>query len=549
MTELFDSINFEAYVIGAWASISADVLMTPEPTWNMGIMVNSPTDRVGDPEYLKFSLDNSEMNSAFLQGYYTPGHANCKPGWDTGIDIRLYFVFEGEIFYKYYGKIMPSGINATTSIYGRRSVAVSCHGFMAQASDHDFALPTLQTNLKIGASVSALLTNMPIQPLATSLTTGGDTFPTMFDTVQKRTTALGELQKMAQSEYAYIYTKGDKTGGQTLVAESRITRSGLSNFTAPSADDVSTLVQNEDGDQCINEDTLEVDAINDETQTIDFSGRSLFGMKDPSYGKNMSNEVKAVTTPRKVDAVATTVLFQTQERILVAANTTKSNFRGDYRDPNGGASYVNGKEMVTPVSGTDYTMFANSDGTGANLTASLVVTATYGTEAVEYDLQNTGGTDGYVFLQARGKGIYIYDEVAVVVSDTTSINKHGKHSLNFDMKYQNDPAKGEAIAQIILGYEKDPNRTIEDYPMLANVDSDSMMGFLYGEPGVRSTFTEPMNAINDSYFIMGYTAKIVANLYVFWSPVLFIASHTVGSGSWIWDVSLWDVNTTWGFPE
>ena len=519
-TALFDSIAFEVEISSVWYDITADVKKDPAPEWNMGIMGNGPTSRVGDSEYLNFTLDNSQGNSAGLIGYYTPGHANCRTGWTTGLNVRLSFVFEGETFYKYYGKIAPSGIDIEPGIYGTRTVAVTCHGFMAQAAEHDFSLPTLQTNVTIDQAVTSLLTNMPIQPLETEFATGVFTFPTVFDTVRANTRAGAELYKLAMSEFSYIYTKGDKTGGQTLVVENRNTRTTADILVIPQseADSGFLLKANSATDYILKAGSATDKIILSLTENATFENLALDGGMDVSYGKNLTNRVPARTYPRKVDAAATTVLFLTQERIELAAGETKTGIKGLYRDPAAGADYVSGKEMVTPVSGTDYIM--GSTPTNADLNANLTVVATYGTEGVEYEITNTGGTDGYVYLQARGKGIYIYDVVERIAEDEDSQNIHGVRSLVIEMKYQNDPALGEDYSNFVLVREKDPQLTIERYEMLANKNDDAMLAFLYGEPGGMVPVSESLTAVNGNYFIMGYSARIEAGKYVFWSPVL-----------------------------
>lgn len=523
---LFSSIRFDLQIASVWYDITSDVCTDPTPEWNMGIMGNSPTSRVGDPEYLNFCLDNSEGNSAGLKGYYTPGHVNQRAGWTSGLNVRLVFVFEGTSFYKYYGKIMSGGIDVDPGIYGPRKVAVTCHGFMAQAADHDFALPALATNVTANAAVTLLLANMPIQPLATSFATGVFTFPTVFDTVRKNTRAHAELFKIAMSEFAYIYTKGDKTGGQTLVVENRNTRTTATTLSVPMGDEEAgfLLKAGSATDFILKAGSATDKIILNLTESLTFEGMAL--SMDAAFGKNLTNKVFARTYPRKVDAAATTVLFMTQERIELAAGETKTGILGTYRDPAAGADYVCGKEMVTPVSGTDYIM--GTTRTNSDITANLTVTATYGTEAVEYTIQNTGGSLGYVYLQARGKGIYIYDVVERIAKDTTSQLAHGVQPLVIEMKYQNDPAQGDDYSNYVVAREKNPQTTVEKYEMFANKDSSSLLGFLYGEPGSLAPFSEAMTAVNGSYFIMGYSARIEKGKYVFWSPVLKGAGQDSG---------------------
>lgn len=524
MTELFDSITFEAYLSGVWTDITSDVCIDPSPKWNMGIMGNSTLDRVGDPEELTFALKNGQSNSAGLLGYYTPTNQNCRTGWGVGVPIRLSFSYAGEItpHYKYYGLIAPDGITTEAGIYAGRKVFIKCEGFMSLAARHVLELMTLQTNQTIVQAVPYILANMPIQPLATEYGTASDTFPTVFDTITANTVAISELQKLAMSEFGMIYTKGDKTGGQTLVVEGRGERTNTTNSTIPASISESDYLMTEDLDFLMTEDGDFL--MTDESTTADFNDEAISVRTE--YGATLANRIYGTSYPRQIDAAATTVLFKTQRRIQVLAGETKTDIRGRYRDPAGAATYVNGKEMVTPVSGTDFTATANEDGTGANLVANCVITATYGVEQVDYTIQNTGGSTMWVYLQARGKGIYLYDPISVLFEDATSVSAYGLFPLTLDMPYQDSPLAVESVGNLVLSNEKNPRITVNAYTILANRNSKGMYAFLYLEPGTRSYFAETMTGFGGNYFINGYSAEIVAGKYVYWTPVLKIADDT-----------------------
>ena len=89
--------------------------------------------------------------------------------------------------------------------YGARTVTVTCEDWMGIASRHYLNLMAYTTNKRVDEAIPLILANMPIQPYATELATGVDTFPTMFDTARSTTTALAELNKLALSEFGYIY--------------------------------------------------------------------------------------------------------------------------------------------------------------------------------------------------------------------------------------------------------------------------------------------------------------------------------------------------------
>jgi hypothetical protein len=276
----------------------------------------------------------------------------------------------------------------------------------------------------------------------------------------------------------------------------------------------------------------------DEATTADFNDEAVAMRSE--YGASLANRIYGTSYPRQIDAAATTVLFKTQRRIQVLAGETKTDIRGRYRDPAGAATYVNGKEMVSPVSGTDFTATANEDGTGANLVADCVVTATYGTEQVDYTVQNTGGSAMWVYLQARGKGIYLYDPISVLFEDATSVSNYGLFPLTLDMPYQDSPLAVESVGNLVLANEKEPHTTVNSYTIFANRNSKGMYAFLHLEPGTRSFFAETMTGFSGNFFINGYSAEIVAGKYVYWSPVLKKADDTI---YWTLDTSELDSTT------
>jgi len=533
MSALFDAITFEAYISGAWVNITEDVLHNPAPRWNMGIMGNGPTDRIGDPEALTFSLKNGVSCSGGVIGYYTPGHPNCRTGWNTGIPVRLSFTYDGLTRYKFYGAIEPSGITTAPGLYGERKVDVVCEGWLSIASRHVLDLMSLQTNLTIVQAVPYVLANMPVQPLSTSYGTGVDTFPTVFDTLGASTTALSELTKLALSEYGYIYTRGG-ADGQTLVVEGRSGRTNQENTLTPLPAELCSNLLLEDGTDLLLEDGTQL--LLEETTTTDFNDVALPGMS-VAYGDTLANRISLTSYPRKVDAAATTVLFTLQRRVQILAGASAT-IRGRYRDPAGGASYVNGRDMVTPVSGTDYTGFANSDGTGTNYTANLGVTATFGTSEAEWVITNNGATALWAWVQARGKGIYIYDPVTVLYEDASSQTTYGIQPLTLDMPYQDDPLVTQSVGTNLIAAEAQPHTSVNAYPMMANRSVADMLAFMILEPGTRARFAESVTGIDANYFINGYSAELISGKYVMWSPVLVLADDTN-----YWQLDIGDLDT------
>lgn len=536
MTIEFEDWDIEIY-ISTWISLKADVCQEPGPRWSRGVMDNGPLDRVGATTTLKFELRNDDANSVRLAGRYSPGHTNCLTGFTTGIPCRIWYQYEGRRFYKFYGLIEPNGISPTAGIYGERRTRVSVQNFMAQAANHEMNLTTIAINKRIDEAVPLIVANMIIQPLATSYNTGSDIFPTVFDATGVGGSAASEFGKLAMSEFGMIYDKGDETGGETLVVEGRNTRSSGSNTVIPVPVSESGRLLLEDGGYLLLEDVGKL--VLSITREATFDNVMMTDSMRTSYGKHQANRIRGITAVRKVDAAATTVLYSLPSSIQLTTGTPLT-VRGTYRDPNGGASYVNADTSSMTKA---YTAFENEDGTGANLTANLSVTANYGTSEVEFILTPTANM-WVTQLDAIGKGIYLYDPLSIIYEDTTAQNA-GVFQITFDMAYQDNPTKTDAFANFTLGLEKTPNTTVDRCPLIANISSMNMYGFLTLEPGTRAHFKEDQTGIDGDYFINGYEAEMFAGRYVVFSPVLKSAST---SSFAIWDVSQWD-NSAWGFPN
>ena len=523
--QVFSSYAFEIYN-GSWVNVTSDVRHDLRPKWNRGIMSNRQADRVGQPGFLTFTLNNSISNSAGLAGYYSPGHANCWAGWTTGLAVRLSFGFDGVTRYKYYGHIKPDGIDVEPGIYGARTVAVTCGDFMWRAALHELKGMAFAQNQNIGQLVTLINANMPVAPLATSIATGVENFPTIFDMLGTRTTPLAEYIKGAMSEWGYIYVIGDKTGGETLVVENQTTRTSsvaVTSLSLPSAE--SEAIMDESGVTI--QDELGVDILADAVQSASFDNTMVEGMV-VSYGKNVANRVIDTAYPRRVDAAATTVLWALQKSFRVRAGETITGYVGAYRDPANPKTKVSGIDMQAMVSGTDYTATVNEDGTGGSMTASLVVTPDFtDTARVSFTLQNThASTDLWIqVLQVKGKGVYVYETIQNVQDDTAAqAAQHGVIPLTLDHKYQADARKAATFASYVLSKEAYPRQAVDACPIWANSDSMRMAGFLQLEPGTKATFVETQSGVSHDYFINGYSAELYPGKdgmpYVLWTPVL-----------------------------
>lgn len=537
----YTSIVTEAYISGAWANISADIRVNPPPRVSgIGILDNTFIARTGDIGTYEFTLDNSASNSGGVLGYYTPHGQNVRTGWDVNIPIRLTISYEGYSRVKFYGTIDLDGISVETGKYRGRTVAVRASNWMAHAAKHKINLLDYQTNVRGDQAVQCLIDNVDIKPPNVRMEEGYVTFPTMFDITKANTTAMAEFQKIAMSELGYIYQTGD---GTLEFMPFDGSRSLLSNKYVPATSDTSTdkilketggtdgfLLEDSSGDILMEQRTLvNFTAADDKDNMVQMS---------VSYGKEMGNYVKAVTYPRDVDASAV-VLWSLEEPIEILAGETLSDIRGAYRDPSNPDIKLSGINMVIPVSGTDYAMFQNADGTGTDRTADLTVVARYGTGEASYDLTNNNAATSYItILQARGYGVHIEQESVKSYRQTTSIASYGVMPLTLNFPYlagvtdlfnvaDKTPATAFGAGGFLRGLDE-PTARIDQVDFVTNKDSRMMLAFMFCEPSdtmaIYETVTDGNDSGTDLYSdaktINGYSFEIINGKTIKWSVVL-----------------------------
>ena len=540
MAELFDSITHEIMFNGSdWTDVSSDVLSC---SWKKGIMRNGPNDRVANTGVLKLALNNSASNSQTTEGAYSPGNASVRTGFDTGIMYRLSFVKEGVTFYKFHGRI--KSIDPVPGSYESRITKVVVHDYMGIASSHALSLLTHQTNKSMDEVMPLIVANMPIAPLSNSYASGASTFPTVFDTTKENTKAVAEFKKLAMSEQSFVYVKGNTTDGETLVSESRTGRTGSENTLLSVSTSESGFLLQENGDYILQEtgDKIILNAM----QSASFDNTMLPSSKI-SWGKYLYNQVKGISFPREVGD-SNEVLFTLQKVISLAPGETTTATRGTYRDPGGSAARVNGKNMVTPVAGTDYTANTEEGGGGADIKADLDISVTFGTESVEYTLTNNNAAIMYVTkLQFRGIKILLFDPTISLQEDSTSQATHGEKPLDVKMAYLDDPTVADSFTGGVLARFKDPVLSADNIKLNTGTSSMNMYGFLQlAEPGERGEFIEDVSGMSGDWFVNGYTAKIISGKFVEYGLVLSDASQY---DFWVLGVSLLQVNTTLNYES
>lgn len=484
-----DTIYLEAILTGtsSFYDFSGDLISSIHGEY--GFNDTSYTDRVARPGFIEFTL--KDINHQYLLG-----QGSTLTGWQKGIRIQcsVTYLSKKSVFSGYLKDCVLS-----EPIYGLPTVRVTVSDWMDKASNFPLEKMTVLTDSRIGDGISTLINKMPVKPSLVQYAIG-DVLPTIFDATQVNTMPITEFQRLALSEFGYIYLRMLHDGGEMLVVESRSTRSSSLTY-AKITEEPTYLLTDPNGFILLQENGIPI--LLDNSQGIDTVTQAYMKV-DVESGNNVLNKIGDKVYPRRVDT-SNQILFTLQQPMLLAAGTTKTNVRGQYTDPNGGGTKVNANPstMVPLVTGTHYRMTQNSDGTGIDLTAALKISYTFGSEAIIFDsIQNTGTMNGYVVtLKAQGKGTYFYEPIEYINTNTGSVANLGVLGLQLDQKYQNQIDTGQGIVDILADRESVERSRIRKMYFNANTNHEQMEAFLDLDIGDLVPLFDSNTGISGDYII------------------------------------------------
>ncbi len=451
-----------------WVDVSEDVISNVRVQWGMN--GSSPKDRVASPGPGSFSLDNSPLNSAGLEGYYSPGHEDCREGFGIGTQVRL--VLSHPLFgdrVRWLGTIKSAPPNPDVRDPRTTVTAVDWMEQVARAKPSGLSV---MVDTQADEVFTELLTSVTKQPPEVSSSAGSDVYPFALDNIKdESSTLLSEFQKLAVSEFGYIYVKAGR-----LVFEGRSVRAAAG---APAF--------------ALTEDFLQSMRV--------------------SHGQDqVLNRIQVIVHPRRRDGNTNTVLFRLGSALRIERGTTQE-FDAPYRDPNQQAVRVGGMDIVDPpVASTDYFFNSAQDGSGTDLTAQLSVVLTPGGNSAKVQITNNGPFDGYVpegDYQIRGRGLYDQEPIISDLRDTDSAEDYGGNDFKFDMPYQSSPAIASDTAQFIRATNKDPRTRIEAVTFWANWDETVLQQVFLRDISDLVSVTSARLGVNQGvYYINGVALDI-----------------------------------------
>lgn len=493
---------------GGWVDVTEDAIRGLRLRY--GIQGGGPLDLVAGAGSMSFTLLNNLANSAGIDGYYTPGHAFVRDGFRIGVRARYSWrrPGPGAVYPKFIGWL--DGVAVEPNIRSGRHASCTVTDIMEEFAREKPAIP-VQVNKRADQVLTTLIAAMNRQPISTSLDVCDSTFPYAPDDSRQQP-ALAQAQRLYQSEFGRLYPRGDGT----LRGEKRTARLAPLPKATFDADDPNTMF-------------------------------SPAGLRASVKRGDIKNLVRAKYHTRDVGATDTEVLFQHQGAPSVPAGATVT-ITGSYNDPTNRASRVAGTDMRTPVAGTDYTMNAAADGSGADLTSQFTVVAFLDSNTVRFVITNGSASTGFItLLRARGRGLYDYEPVDVIVRDEASIDPDtgiGESPLDLDMFYQADQNVVRTVAEYVLG-SLITEKPTEASLMFQTYDDDTVELAMSLEPGDSIIVRESNTGVNSVFFINGVAIALDTPHPVFTWPLqraLVAEFFTLDDE----DLSVLDVSTVLG---
>lgn len=409
-----------------WESVDSDFILRNGYRWSRGNQSMSPIDTVAAGGMLEFTLRNDAGCSGGVQGYYSPNHFSCRAGFNFGTPTRLVFTVGGVDRVRWTGKLRV--IRPAAGLYGEQATRCIAQDFMGELSEADILEVPRQINQPDDVLVSVLLDSLPpdSQPTARSVDSGLDVVPVAFDNLgSDGGKGLNVLEQITTSGRARAYVKGDDTFIY-LNRNSLSTRTPSFTFTAEETE-------------------LEV----------------------PSDLGNVFNRVKVVLHQK--DIPATIIVLSSYTGSLQLPPGESQDVWLPYRDPDTPTVPIGGTGYVNPlVPGTDFVFNSLPDGSGADLTASITIGASFFASTVKLTITNTGGSTAYKqTLQVRGQGIFDRSPLTVQAYTPRSYDR----PITIDTPLQNDVTAGQAMAEFIEATYRDLSdqvKSIMFYPQLSS---------------------------------------------------------------------------------
>lgn len=213
------------------------------------------------------------------------------------------------------------------------------------------------------------------------------------------------------------------------------------------------------------------------------------------------NKASVNYTQRRVGA-AGSVVWEMANLPLKLANGTRRQFTARFSDTSNAEARVGVKDGIKPSPGFDYSAYANSDGTGENLSDKLTVSVEWGATSAKVTFDNRSGQTMYLTTaQLRATPLIAVPATAEAINPD-SIYTYDVHEVSVDTRLLSDEITAEAYAQFLVAKFGDPIPGIQSIRFRGY--NAATLDFIHNRAiGDRITITDTYTGHDADYIIVG----------------------------------------------
>lgn len=444
--------------------------------------MSKPGDHMGRSATLRVVLNNASHK-------FSPEHASGLSGFATGRKLRLQMTYSATTKTLYEGRI--TNIQPTPGANGSRECVVRCDGYLKRLQEDEIAID-VQSNARTDELVALALMNAPERPgMATGWLLGVDGWSNLNSstTLSAGASDFADLDTCANT---YLFA-GDNFDRQLSVY------SALRDLTE---NERGWLFEDRDGRIVLwSRHHLAKDAPNAVDATL--TDTDYMPLKY-GYGERLVNEVKLTYHPRTIDGIGVPLGYTTEAIKIRGPGSVVVTI--PFTKPESGAR-VGGTNLITPVTGFDYTANSNEFGSGYIKTKHVKVKSVRGLgDRAEITFYNDDIVPVYLLKGARIRGTRLLDfgSQQVTYEDTASVlANHTRRGRTLDLKMIEHTHVAEDIARWEVAHYGSPFGQLEQIEFYANKSAALMAQARDREVGDRLQLSETQTGANGEYFIIG----------------------------------------------
>ena len=145
-----------------------------------------------------------------------------------------------------------------------------------------------------------------------------------------------------------------------------------------------------------------------------------------------------------------------------------------FKDPTNIAKEIGGRDLQTPIPGSDYIVTNDEGGEGDDVSTCVTLALSYFGNRADVKLTNTSTST--LFLQSvklRGIAIRTRDPHTAISESASSISSYLKRTLPLDIPLMSRPGDAQLLADYLIQRYKDPHHNI--YNLLIDANSSSTL--------------------------------------------------------------------------